>query len=628
MLYGLGNNSCVIDVETDALREWKMVHTIVVRSVNDNSFQTFSRLHERPDEVERLKQHLRGFDGWVGHNIIEFDLEVVRNLGVEPPVYLLDTLVVSRLLNQGLEGGHSLEAWGERFGTKKSLFNDFSAWSAELEARCIVDTEINLKLLKYILKYIKSPEWSKSIHLEHQSTVYCKELSKNGFKFDLEKAEEYRNQISLEVDTLLKDFQRIFPDRFVPTREITPTVTKQGTLKLKDFRWLPEPMDLSLYSNMAPFTLGEWVPFNPKSHKMVVDRLWEAGWNPLEKTKGHLTLLRKRKLDLEEQERLKDYQKYGWKINEDNLQTLPEDAPKSILSLTRYLILSHRLSTLNEWFAAQKDGEMHGQFISIGSWTHRKSHSNPNMANVPALVNRFGKPQVYGPEFRALFTARPGRVLVGCDAEGIQLRVFAHYTADPVLIEAIANGNKDEGTDIHTLNKNVLGTICNSRNSAKTYIYALLLGAGKAKQAAILQCSIREAEAGYQRILEKYPGWKRLKETDIARDGARGFFEGLDGRKVMHPGEHYVLAGYLQNGESTIMKLACERWHNELERKGLPFWFVDDVHDEWQTETLPEFGVKLGKIQEESIVWAGKELGLLCPLAGSSVVGQNWKDTH
>ncbi|MTV59284.1 hypothetical protein GM547_14685, partial [Streptococcus pneumoniae] len=74
-----------------------------------------------------------------------------------------------------------------------------------------------------------------------------------------------------------------------------------------------------------------------------------------------------------------------------------------------------------------------------------------------------------------------GRVLVGCDADGIQLRLFAHFTQDDKLIQSIVSGKKEEGTDIHSLNKQVLNTtysnreLCASREVAKTYIYAVLL---------------------------------------------------------------------------------------------------------------------------------------------------------
>ena len=178
------------------------------------------------------------------------------------------------------------------------------------------------------------------------------------------------------------------------------------------------------------------------------------------------------------------------------------------------------------------------------------------------------------------------------------------------------------------MNKAILDTICNSREVAKTYIYALLLGAGIHKQAEILSCTTRQAMEGLKRILDFYPGWKVLKDTTLRLDAERGYFTGLDGRKVIFPAPHYILAGYLQNGESVVMKKASVYWTETLTKLGIPYKFRTDVHDEWQTETTPQWGDAVGEIQSMSIQKIGEELKLNCPLAGKYVIGNNWKETH
>ena len=366
-------------------------------------------------------------------------------------------------------------------------------------------------------------------------------------------------------------------------------------------------------------------PFNPNSPSQVVERLNEAGWRPTEKTKGHLAAEREN-----DEEALRRYRVIGWRVCEENLETLPEDAPEAARKLAEYLLLSNRLSTLRQWQSVYKasTGRVHGVFNHIGSWTHRKSHQNPNMANVPALVNRKGKPQPYGPEFRSLFQAARGKVLVGTDADGIQLRIFAHLCNDRKLIEALINGKKEDKTDIHSLNKAILDTICNSREAAKTYIYALLLGAGFPKQAEILNCSFPEAQAGLKRILDFYPGWKALKEVQLKKEGEQGFIYGVDGRKIILPAPRLALAGHLQSGESIVMKMANELWDDVLTRMRIPYKQVNDVHDEWQTETEPQYADVVGRVQSDSIRVVGEMLKLNCPLAGSVKFGHNWKDTH
>jgi len=614
----------VIDTETNALKGYTKCHVLVCRDVDTDEVATFRHIHLYPDAA---RNYFDNVECIIGHNLLGFDCGVLESyLGrdVLKDKQLYDTLILSRLFNYNQEGGHSLEAWGNRFHFPKDLFSDFSKWSKELEQRCIVDTLLTKRLYIFFRKYLENPKWKKPIELEHKVATLCNTLNTNGFSFNITLAKHLYEEILAKVTTLRDSFREAFPPKSKLVRYIVPSSTKSGSLKLKDFRW-HDSTDLSAFSADAPFSLFEYEEFNPNSPVQIVQRLNEAGWKPTNKTKGHILAERNK-----DKEKLAVYKKTGWKVDEENLATLPDDAPEAARKLAEYLLLNSRLGDLTEWISLYNPatGRIHGTFNGMGSWTHRKSHNSPNMANIPALVNRHGKPQPYGPEFRSLWCAPEGKVLVGCDAEGIQLRLFAHFCNDLKLIKAIVEGKKEDKTDIHSLNKQVLDTICNSREVAKTYIYALLLGAATAKQSEILGCSPREAEAGLQRILSYYPGWKVLKETKLKKDGLRGYFEGLDGRLVIVPDAHRVLAGYLQNGESVVMKMASLLWTRQLDDKKIPYWFVNDVHDEWQTETYPEYAETVGQLQAESIRIVGEELNLNCPLAGKYVVGQNWKETH
>lgn len=617
----------VLDLETEKLDDPEQIHVLVLRNIDDSSdISVFHDLHANSRSRLLFSGVLDNVSTLIGHNILGFDLRVLNRFQLAPPAHIkiVDTLVVSRLLNYNQPGGHSLDAWGERFGVKKSHFNDFSRYSRELEERCVIDTEINARLYKYLKGYIENPRWIKPIELEHKVITICNTLRDTGFSFNLPLAKEYLEVLSSKVNTLRDSFKKAFPPKSKLIKTISPVLTKAGTLHSKDFRWL-ESKDLTPFSAEAPFSLFEFEEFNPSSPKQIVERLNAAGWRPVNKTKGHILAEREN-----DREKLKEYAVYGWKVDEENLATLPEDAPEAARKLAEYLLLKSRHDDLVEWIGLYNpvSGRIHGTFHGIGSWTHRKSHQKPNMANIPALVNRQGKPQPWGPEFRSLWKASEGRVLVGCDAEGIQLRLFAHYCNDKKLIKAIENGKKEEKTDIHHLNLAVLDTICNSRDTAKTYIYALLLGAGTKKQAQILNCTPAQATEGLKRLLKFYPGWQELKDTRLRDDAKKGYFEGLDGRLVVVPDAHRILAGYLQNGESVVMKTANCIWRDALDELGVPYWQVNDVHDEWQTETLPEFAEQVGEIQAASITKVGKLFNLNCTLAGQYKIGSNWKETH
>lgn len=232
--------------------------------------------------------------------------------------------------------------------------------------------------------------------------------------------------------------------------------------------------------------------------------------------------------------------------------------------------------------------------------------------------------------FRGLWRVEEGNWLVGTDAEGIQLRILADLMQSDDYVHAIISGRKEDETDIHNLNKRALGLSHATRDMAKTFIYAFLLGAGNAKVGQILKVSTQQAAGAIQNFMESISGLKKLKTKVIPDIAQRGYFRGYDGRKVIVPSEHKTLAGMLQNGESTIMKHACLKWIADAEKERIQFKLVTWPHDEWQTEVIGsrDAAERLGEIQRNAIEYVGKELGLMCPLAGSTDIGKNWLDTH
>lgn len=583
VVYTLDAKTWVIDCEADALKDYKNLWMAVLRNYETDEVRVFRNLHLDSTEFDNFCA--ANVTWFVGHNVVKFDNDVLRKF---TSVRLtqdntIDTLVISRLMNTRRLGGHSVEKWGETLGHTKDAFNDFSRYSKELEDRCVKDTLIQKEVLKKFEKHLLTKRWRVPIYLEMTIEFYNLSIYHYGFYYDYEKHLVLLEEIRKKVDILRLEFQEAFGEQF-----------------------------------------------NPASPKQRIDVLTEAGWKPTEKTKGHIAELRKGKTA--NKEKLAKYKTYGYTTSELNLSTLPETAPVAAKKLVEFLLLNSRLGDLEEWGKAYAPltGAIHPTITGIGGWTHRRSHQAPNSANIPALINRHGKPQPYGKEMRGLWTARPKRLLVGTDAAGIQLRIFCHYTEDQRLIEAVVKGKKEDGTDIHSLNRDILGAVCKGREPAKTYIYAKFLGAALPKIAEILDCTRHEAEQADKRIMQFYPGWKTLKEKRIPSDAARGYFEGLDGRYVFVPSEHHVLAGYLQNGESIIMKLANIKWMTDPTIAHIDFHQVNDVHDEWQTEVPDHSGYPdlVGQTQVKAIEYVGDYLKLNCPLTGEYKLGHNWAETH
>lgn len=611
-------NTEVGDIETDGLNP-SVVWVAAFKNLSSNEFFVF----ERPDlNPEPLLEHLKNVGRLVFHNGIAFDgpnlVRLVPGLSLDHiPIH--DTLVLSRLFNYGVVGGHSLEAWGQRLGCRKLEHHDWTKLTPEMVDRCKSDVEITSRLYTKLLPWLDREAWKSAIDTEHQVAEICHDMEAGGFPFDIDKARALTFSIEEEFNRLNKTIQDSFKPRPTPIREYTPALTKLGTISKSSVprNWA----DLTTVEPLAPFTTFEYQAFNPASPHQIVERLNEFGWKPFEKTKGHQLALRAHKKD---KERLERFKVYGWQISEANLATLPDTAPEGARALSRWLILADRLSTLKEWTEAYRPatGSIHGRFMPIGAWTGRMSHNSPNTANV---VSNSGE---YGHEMRALWRVPKGHAQVGVDADGIQLRVLAHLINDERFTNGIVNGDKALGTDPHSLNKQALGAVCKDRDVAKTFIYAWLLGAGFGKIASILGCSFMEAKQASSDFLNFYPGLLELKSKQIPRDAARGYFVGLDKRVVVCDNTHLMLAGYLQNGESVVMKMANILWRQCLREAGIWFKQLNFVHDEWQTECLSDEADYVAKVQCDSIRTIGEILDLNCPLAGSGKIGNNWAECH
>lgn len=647
-----------IDIEANALVNPTQIWVVVCKDLASGQVNIFRDIIGDRDERDRFRAYAQSVDLWTGHNCLEYDFPVLyklvpgwNDLGLEVLCKkVIDTLIISRLVDYSRPNGHSIEAYGEEFGLEKIKFNDFSKYSKEMEAYCVRDVEICHKIYNHYSSIINDPAWSSSILLEHRFQLIINNLHNNGFSFDTRRADVLLEKIKKELQELDDQILVAFPPKSKLIREIHPRRTKHGTLNRQDFKYCKYG-DLSSY-NGYPFSRFEYISFNPASHKQLVDVLNNAGWFPIEKTETHKDVereLRKKDLDkdilLKYTEKLEHLKVYGWKINEENLATLPNKAPTSARLLAKRILLESRRRTLVEWLGlVSEDGRIHGKYLGIGAWTHRMAHQKPNTANIPNDKDEQGRTKLYGKEFRSLWVAPKNRLLVGVDAEGIQLRVFAHYINDKEFTNALIKGRKATKTDPHSLNQRVLGSVCKHRQAAKRFIFALLLGAGVDKLAAILECTPNQAKEAIKSISLRYSGFAELKQSLIPKDARRGYFIGLDGRKIIIPSEtlggkkHLAMSGYLQSGEAIIMKMATIKWTQWLKEKRLDHILVNLVHDEWQTETSKNMkeAIEIARLQANALKEVGEELNLNCPLSGAYydedrkdyTIGVNWKHTH
>jgi len=331
--------------------------------------------------LDELYNRLSGVDVVIGHNLIGFDLEVLRNVwGFDWNRGVVDTLVLGRLLSPSIDGGHSLRAWAERAGGElKDSFTDFDAGlTEEMVEYCLQDCRANWDVYQYMLDFKEELGFSdESVELEHLVAKYTKVQEVNGFAFDFPTAAMLHTNHKERMDEIESELQKVFP----------PIVEER-------------------YSEKTGKRLKDKVTvFNPGSRQQVAERLEGKGavWKKWTET-GKA------------------------KVDETTLAEL--GIPEADLVL-EYLTLGKRLGMLRSWLdAVREDGRIHGRVNTCGAVTGRMTHSAPNMAQIPSDA-----------VYRQCFIVEPGNKLVGIDASGLELRMLAHYMDDSEYTDLILHGD-------------------------------------------------------------------------------------------------------------------------------------------------------------------------------------------
>lgn len=212
------------------------VWCIVIRNI-DNNKVTSLKLKEVTKE--NLSEALEGVTEIAGHNIICFDLPVLFMAGLldyrvgypgEPSTIngreclITDTLLWSKILEPDRYGGHSLEAWGKRFGNYKGDFHEFDQYSEEMLEYCIQDTNVNAQLYRKIQidKQIANYDRAMSMEVKMADIIFRQSLF--GFAFDLEKAQWCLQDLDEKLKTI-KDY--VSPR--LPPRKMTQLELKNFT---------------------------------------------------------------------------------------------------------------------------------------------------------------------------------------------------------------------------------------------------------------------------------------------------------------------------------------------------------------------------------------------------------------
>lgn len=581
-------------------------------------------------EEEKEFYNKEEFNAWfsvtkpvcIGHNLISFDLPVLNRLwdsDIDLSLHIC-TLTLSYLYNPALEGGHSLDAWGQRLGFPKQDFSDWSQLSDTMVEYCKNDVRLTHKLYKALTEKMLRLGYSEmSAEIEHKIAIIIKDQIEAGCYFHVERARDFSRYLGKLKHDLSESIQGLFPPKRVLIKECRIRRTKEGRPHAQLEKDIQRYHSVIINEDQDTYECYDLVSFNIASPKQRVQRLLDLGWTPVSFTPTGLP-----------------------KVDEDALVAFSEASGEpGVKALAEWLVVTARLSTIAGnpetgtlgWIGnTSSDSRIHGKVFSCGASSRRMTHNTPNTANVPSA-----KKAKYGKECRSFWGVEPdkGLCLIGYDAKGLETECFKHWLNNPAA-------NKILDGDIHTDNAKTLSTLIgrdiDREWGAKTSWYAWMFGCYPPKIAQILKCDLKYAEEIWEDVYpNRIPGLKRFIESiQYEWKSNKGRLVCIDGGYVVCPSISSALNYKIQPTGAVVMKLSSILIKEESARQGIWNRKVLDVHDEGQHEGLDKEIYKNGELLRhpfgdlavECIRESGRQLKFNVPLDGSYSVGYNWSQTH
>ncbi len=325
--------------------------------------------------------------------------------------------------------------------------------------------------------------------------------------------------------------------------------------------------------------------------------------------------------------------KTGYSTDVDVLTKLSSEHPLPA-KILEYRGLSKLKSTYIDALPAVINpltGRLHTTLHQTVAATGRLSSSDPNLQNIPIRGEE-------GRRIRQAFVAPPGRVLIAADYSQIELRVLAHLSADPVLLEAFR-----EGQDVHARTAAEVfgvmpGTVtAEMRRSAKVINFGILYGMGPQRLARDLGISLAEAKTYIENYFDRYAGVRQFMDSIVAAAREQGFVTTILGRRrpvpellggqrgAVQAAERIAANTPLQGSAADIIKLAMLAIDRHLDASGLDAYMILQVHDELLVEVAEGDREAACEIVRREMVGA---MDLSVPLEVEIGVGGSWAEAH
>ncbi|HZQ42603.1 MAG TPA: DNA polymerase I [Acidobacteriaceae bacterium] len=315
---------------------------------------------------------------------------------------------------------------------------------------------------------------------------------------------------------------------------------------------------------------------------------------------------------------------------QDVLEDLAPDYP-----IVRDVLEHRQLSKLKGTYLdalpslADTNQRIHTTFNQVGTATGRLSSTNPNLQNIPIRT-------AVGREIRAAFIAAPGNLLMSADYSQIELRLMAHFSQDPLLLDAYRTGK-----DIHTLTAAEVFEVDpatmskETRARAKAVNFGIVYGISPFGLAAQLSIDQRTARDYIDKYFDRYKGVATFIEATLDQTRRTQSVRTAFGRVRPIPdihsrnpnqrgfAERTAVNTPLQGTAADLIKLAMIRIDAEISRRNLRSRMTLQVHDELLFDVAPEEAdemTSLVRTQMESVA----EFSV--PIVAEIGLGQNWRD--
>jgi len=586
----------VFDVETNGFLD-KLdfkIHCVVFKDIETNKVYSYN-----PDNLNECLELLNKATLLIGHNIQGFDIPALKkHFDFDYKGKIFDTLLISRLIYTNrlaedykhkelppkLYGKFSLEAFGYRLGLRKGDYqehSDFTEFNQDMLEYCKRDVDVTHLLYNKILQEKYS---EKAIELEHKFAYWIRKQEQHGICFDETTAQSLHSILTKRKLQLEDELTVVFP-------------AWEKVLGYKTYKRDNKKRGIKAG---VPVKQTKTEIFNPNSRQHIADRLINVlGWKP------------------------KSFTPTGQpEVNEQILKSLPYPEAKQI---AEYLMIQKRLGQLSDgeqaYLKLNKRGKIYGQVNTMGTYTGRCSHFNPNLAQCVSSDSPYGK------EFRSLFTSPSSMVMCGIDFSGLELRVLSHFLA------IFDNGDFSKRLledDIHTQNQKAVGL--SNRSEAKRFIYAYVYGCGNKKLGEILSVSEAEARQVRLKFEKSLPALKTLGDQVKRKYKNQGWINGLDKRRLIPKAEYSALNTLIQSAGALIVKQGTIILNEKLTENnfvwGEDYAMVLHVHDEMQFYVKEERLEEFKSIAKSIFKDTQDFFNFRCPLDGEIKVGHNWSDTH